>query len=112
MSKGQYRGHDRGKRRRGFDDEDYSPQGARQDRQSRTFTAPPRQAALTGQGPVLDATVKMFNAERGFGFVALGDGSGDAFLHIGTLQAVGHDAPAPGTRLRVQTGPGPKGPQR
>lgn len=111
MGKGQYRGHDRGKRRRGFDDDDYSPHEARQDRQSPTYTAPSRQAAPAAQGPVLDATVKMFNTEKGFGFVALANGSGDAFLHIGTLQAAGHDAPAPGTKLRVQAGPGQKGPQ-
>jgi len=29
---------------------------------------------------------------KGFGFVELGDGSGDAFLHIGVLQNSGHDA--------------------
>ena len=107
MSKGQHRGHDRGSRRRGFDDDNYSPPDARVARESRRHNAPPS----SPQGPALGATVKMFNAEKGYGFVELADGSGDAFLHIATLQAAGHDAPAPGTKLRVQVGQGQKGPQ-
>jgi len=55
--------------------------------------------------------VKWFNPEKGFGFTELADGSGDAFLHIGTLQASGHDTVAPGAKLRVQIGQGAKGPQ-
>ena len=62
-------------------------------------------------GPPVDATVKWFNEEKGFGFVELGDGSGDAFLHIGVLQSVGHDVVAPETKLRVQVGQGQKGRQ-
>ena len=59
----------------------------------------------------MDAIVKWFNAEKGFGFVEVADGSGDAFLHIGVLQNAGHDAVAPETKLRVQVGQGQKGPQ-
>jgi len=110
MGKGQYR--DRRQRRRGFDDDIFSPQDARDAWTSQASSAAPsRQAAPTAQSPALDATVKMFNSEKGFGFVELADGSGDAFLHIAILQATGHDAPAPGTKLRVQAGPGQKGPQ-
>src|SRR5262249_53903389 len=47
----------------------------------------------------------------GFGFVELADGSGDAFLHIGVVQAAGHDDLAPETKLRIQVGQGPKGRQ-
>lgn len=109
MSKGQYR--ERGQRRRGFDDDDFSPPDFRDARQDRSYSAPSPQSSPAGQGPELDATVKMFNSEKGFGFVELSDGSGDAFLHIGVLRAAGHDAPVPGAKLRVQTGPGQKGPQ-
>jgi CspA family cold shock protein len=59
----------------------------------------------------MDATVKWFNPEKGFGFVELGDGSGDAFLHIGVLQSAGHDVVQPETKLRVQVGQGQKGRQ-
>lgn len=59
----------------------------------------------------MDATVKWFNPEKGFGFVELGDGSGDAFLHIAALQAAGHESVAPGAKMRVQVGRGAKGMQ-
>lgn len=111
MGKGQYRDKDRGKRRRGFDDDNYSPQDARESRQSRTYGDAPTREAPVAQGPAVDAIVKMFSTEKGFGFVELANGSGDAFLHIATLQAAGHDAPALGTKLSVQVGQGQKGPQ-
>ena len=45
---------------------------------------------------VLDASiaVKWFTPDKGFGFVELADGSGDAFLHVAVLQAAGYDAVA------------------
>ena len=56
-----------------------------------------RSPSVFASGPELKATVKWFNPEKGFGFVELGDGSGDAFLHVSVLQRVGADAvnPAP-----------------
>ena len=62
-------------------------------------------------GPPVDAPVKWFNAEKGFGFVELGDGTGDAFLHIGVVQAAGHDSVLPETKMKVQVGQGQKGRQ-
>ncbi len=62
-------------------------------------------------GPTVDATVKWFKADKGFGFVELADGSGDAFLHIGAIQSAGHDSVGPGAKLKVQVGQGQKGPQ-
>jgi cold shock protein len=67
--------------------------------------------ASTASGPELEATVKWFNAEKGYGFVALTDGSGDVFLHINTLQAAGHQTVSPGATLRVRVGQGQKGRQ-
>ncbi|KAA0122774.1 cold shock domain-containing protein [Methylobacterium sp. P1-11] len=72
---------------------------------------PSRGAAPVASGPERDATVKWFNKEKGFGFVELGDGSGDAFLHIRAVEAAGHDDLQPGTRLTVTTAQGQKGPQ-
>ena len=72
---------------------------------------PSRGAAPVASGPERDATVKWFNKEKGFGFVELGDGSGDAFLHIRAVEAAGHDDLMPGTRLTVTTAQGQKGPQ-
>src|SRR6056297_1551245 len=62
-------------------------------------------------GVEMDAVVKWFNPEKGFGFVELGDGSGDAFLHIRAVQAAGYDEFMPGTKLEVRTAQGQKGPQ-
>jgi CspA family cold shock protein len=99
----------RGPRRRGFDDDmppPYDPPVSAP-RMARPFAGDNPLAS----GPIVDATVKWFNAEKGFGFTELADGSGDAFLHIGQLQAVGRDTVAPGTKLRIQVGQGAKGAQ-
>lgn len=62
-------------------------------------------------GHEASATVKWFKADKGFGFAELGDGSGDAFLHISVLQRAGVDSVNPGATLKVRVGPGPKGQQ-
>jgi CspA family cold shock protein len=62
-------------------------------------------------GPAVSATVKWFNPEKGFGFVELKDGSGDAFLHVAVLESSGHGAVSPGTTLLVHKGQGQKGAQ-
>ena len=71
----------------------------------------PSWPSSAGFGPEHDATVKWFNPEKGFGFVALSDGSGDAFLHANTLNQSGHNAVSPGATLRVRIGQGQKGRQ-
>jgi CspA family cold shock protein len=75
------------------------------------FDRGPSRAAAAPSGPERDATVKWFNKEKGFGFVELADGSGDAFLHIRAVEAAGHADLLPGTRLTVHTAQGQKGPQ-
>jgi cold shock protein len=54
--------------------------------------------------------VKWFNPDKGFGFVELSDGSGDAFLHGSLLAQSGINAVQPGETLEVRVGPGHKGP--
>ena len=61
------------------------------------------------EGPTVDATVKWFNPEKGFGFAELSDGSGDAFLHIGVVQAAGKETVPPGAKLKCHVGQGQKG---
>jgi CspA family cold shock protein len=68
-----------------------------------------RSSSPAAFGPTQSATVKWFNPEKGFGFVAMGDGSGDAFLHCAVLQRAGHDAVSEGASLEVRVGPGQKG---
>lgn len=67
--------------------------------------------ASAGPGREAEARVKWFNSEKGFGFVALSDGSGEAFLHIRPVEAAGHSSLEPGTTLQVRVGQGQKGPQ-
>lgn len=55
--------------------------------------------------------MKWFNGEKGFGFVELTDGSGEAFLHISIVEAAGQSALESGTTLTVRVGQGAKGPQ-
>jgi cold shock protein len=101
------RGRGRPTRRRGFDDDfafDRAPPGDMP-------RSPPSWPSSAGFGPEHDATVKWFNPEKGFGFVALSDGSGDAFLHANTLNQAGHSAVSPGASLRVRIGQGQKGRQ-
>jgi CspA family cold shock protein len=62
-------------------------------------------------GPETEAKVKWFNGEKGFGFVELTDGSGEAFLHIRPVEAAGYSALESGTTLMVRVGPGQRGPQ-
>jgi CspA family cold shock protein len=59
----------------------------------------------------IEATVKWFNAIKGFGFVSPTDGSGDAFLHATTVTAAGHQSLEPGTRVVCDLSEGPKGMQ-
>jgi cold shock protein len=103
-------GRDRGSRRRFDEDDAFGAREARYEPPRQSFRRTPREDAAPS-GPPVDATVKWFNEEKGFGFVELGDGSGDAFLHIAVLQNSGHDIVAPATKLRVQLGQGQKGRQ-
>ena len=61
-------------------------------------------------GPPVSGVVKWFSPEKGFGFVELPDGSGDAFLHSSVLTQGGIAAVQPGETLEVRVGPGHKGP--
>jgi cold shock protein len=103
------KGRDRAQRRSRFDDDD-AYIGPDQEHPRQPFQQAPR-ASAAPSGPGIDATVKWFNPEKGFGFVELGNGSGDAFLHIAVLEGAGHETVLPGSKLRVQVGQGQKGPQ-
>ena len=79
-------------RRRDFDADNYHPQ-------SRAFGTRPRFNRTPFEapsGPPVQGVVKWFNPEKGFGFVELSDGSGDAFLHGNVLAQSGINAAQPG----------------
>ena len=107
----------RGPRKRGFDDDGPAPYDPRPSRPSRPFGGGgggfggPEMMPPPSSAPAVDAVVKWFKGDKGFGFVELSNGAGDAFLHIGALQSAGYETVPPGAKLKVQVGSGAKGAQ-
>ena len=58
-----------------------------------------------------EVTVKWFNAEKGFGFIAPDDGSADVFVHYSAIQTNGFRTLEENQRVRFEIGQGNKGPQ-
>ncbi|MCH6197852.1 cold-shock protein [Corynebacterium mastitidis] len=56
-------------------------------------------------------TVKWFNAEKGFGFIAPEDGSADVFVHYSEIQGNGFRTLEENQRVEFEVGEGAKGPQ-
>ena len=56
-------------------------------------------------------TVKWFNAEKGFGFIAQDDGGPDVFVHFSAIQSQGYKTLNENQRVEFQITQGPKGPQ-
>lgn len=104
----------RGPRKRGFDDD--APYSYDSPRTSRAPRSPfgggfPDSPPPMSNEPAVDAIVKWFKTDKGFGFVELANGTGDAFLHIGAVQAAGYDTLPPGAKLQVQVTSSVKGQQ-
>jgi CspA family cold shock protein len=112
----------RAPRKRGFDDDGPMPYEPKP-RSSRAFGGGPDSAfgapsmggagapSAAPSGPTVDAVVKWFKADKGYGFVELAGGQGDAFLHANALHASGHESVPAGAKLRVIVGAGAKGAQ-
>ena len=92
--------------RRGFDDDNYAP--------SANFGYASRESSPRSEaspaGPPVQATVKWYNPDKGFGFVGLASG-GDAFLHVSVVERSGNSTVPPGATLEVRVGAGQKGQQ-
>ena len=104
------KGKDFRPRKRGFDDDgpmscDSKPRSSRGfgGAPDGGFGGPPMggpsSAPVNSSAPAVDAVVKWFKADKGYGFVELAGGQGDAFLHANALHASGHELCARGRQI-------------
>ena len=56
-------------------------------------------------------TVKWFNAEKGFGFIAQAEGGPDVFVHFSAIGGDGYKELKENQRVEFDVTDGPKGPQ-
>jgi len=56
-------------------------------------------------------TVKWFNGEKGFGFIAPDDGGADVFVHFSAIQGNGYKNLNEDQRVEFEVVAGKKGPQ-
>lgn len=53
-------------------------------------------------------TVKWFNSEKGFGFIARDEGD-DVFVHFSAIEGTGYKSLEEGQKVEFEVGPGRKG---
>ena len=56
-------------------------------------------------------TVKWFNTEKGFGFIAPDDGTADVFAHFSAIAGNGYRSLEEGEKVEFEVTQGQKGPQ-
>ena len=57
-------------------------------------------------------TVKWFNAEKGYGFIANDDGGDDVFVHFSAIVMDGYRRLKEGQKVSFETEPDPKNPEK
>ena len=61
---------------------------------------------------MLQGTVKWFNAEKGYGFIAGDEGGDDVFVHFSAIQAEGYRKLTEGQNVSYEVEPDPKNPEK
>jgi len=64
----------------------------------------------SGEDPVANGTVKWFNADKGFGFIAPDEGGDDLFVHHSEIRTQGYASLNEGQKVEFTVGQGRKGP--
>src|SRR5690348_17858756 len=64
-----------------------------------------------GGDGMAQGSVKWFNAEKGFGFIAQDGGGADVFVHYSAIQSQGYRSLDENQRVEFEITQGPKGPQ-
>jgi CspA family cold shock protein len=111
---GRYKDYDRGPKPGDYDDQKSD------DRASEGRPNYPRPSAPAERRPATASqvvgsttesigTVKMYKADKGFGFVGQDGGGKDVFIHATALARAGLSRLAEGQRVRMQVGQGQKG---
>ena len=57
-------------------------------------------------------TVKWFNAEKGYGFIAGDDGGDDVFVHFSAIMMDGYRRLKEGQKVSYESEPDPKNPEK
>jgi len=65
-----------------------------------------------GAKPMSQGTVKWFNSEKGYGFIANDEGGDDVFVHYSAIQAEGFKNLKEGQKVSFETETDPKNPNK
>jgi CspA family cold shock protein len=85
-----------------------SPSRSRHSQNRRRHTVCPAHRLYEGER-MTQGTVKWFNSEKGFGFIAPDDGSKDVFVHFSAITGNGYRSLEENQRVEFDTTQGQKG---
>ena len=72
---------------------------------------PWRPVRMYEEWQVAQGTVKWFNAEKGYGFIAVEGGGADVFVHYSAIAMTGYRSLEEGQKVEFDVTQGQKGPQ-